>query len=415
VAPSPEGTVRSTAIGTPPGTSAPDGGVATGTPEEGGPITLVLWTSEDFAPTSETEGGMRLLEQIQAFQESYKAGVEVTLKKRSGTGGLLDFLTTASTAAPSVLPDVIALSDTDLYRAAKAGLLQPLDDVVSSEVLDDQFDFVRALTRVGGETIGVLYQSDLDHLVYDATTVEEPPLTWEDVYSSTVPFVFASAAPANQVNDVILIQYLALGGRLTDDASQPTLDVERLTQALGFFQKARQAGVIPRSVLDLADATTAWATYRIGEAGLVQVPASLYIAERAGSSSSAFSTLPLSEPGVATVGHGWALAIVTPDPERQRLAAALIEHLLSPENSGAWTQAAGRLPTRQAALDAWDQTDAYTPFIRELLTQAYPAANPEVAAVVGGPLAQALADVLSARATPEEAAQTAGEAVRGGQ
>jgi ABC-type glycerol-3-phosphate transport system substrate-binding protein len=145
---------------------------------------------------------------------------------------------------------------------------------------------------------------------------------------------------------------------------------------------------------------------------MVQVPASLFLTERAGLSSSNFSAVPLSEPGIATVGHGWALAVVTSDPERQQLSATLIEHLLSPDNSGTWTQAAGRLPTRYAALDTWDPDNAYVPFIRDLLARAQPAANPDVAAVVSGPLAQALAEVLGGLATPEEAAQAATEAVR---
>lgn len=364
---------------------------------------------------------MRLLGQIQVFQQYHDAHVEVILKKRNGPGGLLDFLTTASVAAPSVLPDLITLSDADLYRATQAGLLQPLDDLVSPELLDDQFDFATALTQLEGATMGVLYQADLPHLVYDTTSMEEPPLSWQDLYSKTVPFVFAPTAPGEGVNDVILIQYLALGGELVDEAGRPALDAERLTQALEFFQRAQQANVVPRSVLDLTDATTAWATYRIGEAGMVQVPASIYLAERAGLSNAGFGPLPLHTPGadkehpVTTVGYGWALAIVAQDLERQELAAALIEHLLAAENSGAWTQAAGRLPTRYAALDAWEKDDPYLPFIRNLLAQAEPTPNPDLAAVVGGPLVEALAKVLSGQATPAEAAQAAVEAIEVGQ
>jgi ABC-type glycerol-3-phosphate transport system substrate-binding protein len=408
--PTPGGTLRPTPIGTPPGTSLP------GTPSPiptVGPVTLVLWTSEDYAPTSETEGGMQLLDQIQAFQQDHDVRVEVILKKRSGTGGLLDFLTTASKAAPSVLPDVITLSDADLYRATRAGLLQPLDDLVPPELLEDQFDFVTALTQLDGTTMGMLYQADLQHLVYDTTLVEEPPLSWRDLYSSTVPFVFSPVAPSDGVNNAILIQYLALGGELTDAAGQASLDSERLTAVLEFFSRARQAGVIPQAVLALTDVTAAWATYRIGEAGMVQVPASIFLAERAGLSNAGFGSLPLRTPGIATVGNGWALAIVTQDPQRQELAAALIEHLLAAENSGAWTQAAGRLPARYAALDAWAGDDPYLLFIRDLLTQAQPAVKPDLAAAVGGPLAEALADVLSGRATPAAAAEAAALAVGG--
>ena len=411
----PTATVRPTAIGTPAATSPASTGSPADTAPDTGPVTLVLWTSESYAPTSETDGGLQLLQQIQAFQQDYGVGVEVILKKKSGTGGLLDFLSTASMAAPSVLPDLITLSDADLYRAAQGGLLQPLDDLVSSELLDDQFDFARGLTQLGAATMGVLYQADLSHVVYDMASVEQPPLTWQDLYSSTVPFVFSPVAPADGVNDVILIQYLALGGDLTDEAGQPALDVDPLIQALEFFQKAQQVDVIPRSALGLSDATTAWATFRIGEAGMVLVPSSLYLAERAGLSTVGFGPMPLSTPGTATVGQGWALAVVTQDLERQALAATLIEYLLSPANSGTWTRAAGRLPTRHAALDAWDQNDAYLSFVRNLLAQASPAPNPDLAHAVGGPLTQALTDVLGGQKTPAEAAQTAVEAVKAGQ
>jgi ABC-type glycerol-3-phosphate transport system substrate-binding protein len=282
-------------------------------------------------------------------------------------------------------------------------------------MLDDQFDFARALTELDGTTMGVLYQADLNHLVFDTIDVEEAPVDWRAVYSSTVPFVFSPAAPADGVNDVILIQYLALGGKLLNSADQPALDAETLTQALEFFQQARETGTVPRSVLDLTDATTAWATYRIGEAGMVQVPASLYLAERAGLSNAGFAAMPLSVQGVATVGHGWALALVTQEPARQQQAVALMEYLLSPENSGAWTRSARRLPTRNAAFDAWDPDDEYLPFVRNLLVHAEPAPNPDLAAAVGGPLSQALTEVLSGRMTPAVAAQAAVEAVQAGQ
>jgi ABC-type glycerol-3-phosphate transport system substrate-binding protein len=58
------------------------------------------------------------------------------------------------------------------------------------------------------------------------------------------------------------------------------------------------------------------------------------------------------------------LAIVTPDPARQRAAAELITWLLKPENAGAWAESANWLPTSSDALEAlgsgpyWDFLDA---------------------------------------------------------
>lgn len=406
------GTPFPTTASAAPSPTTPSDAAPSPTPETQ-PITLVLWTSEDYAPTSETAGGVQLLEQIQAFQQTHDVQIEVILKKRSGSGGLLDFLSTASKAAPSVLPDLITLSNADLYRAAQAGLVQPLDAIISPALLADQFNFARRLTQVNGATLGVLYQADLTHLVYDASVVKEAPVTWQELYSTTVPLVFSPAPPTDGLNDALLVQYLALGGRLTDAAGKPILDADPLTQALTLFQQGRQERVIPRTVLDLTDATAAWAEFRIGEAGMALVPASLYLAERPGLSNVGFGPVPLPEPGFVAVGRGWALALVTQDPTRQTLAVALIEYLLSTENHAAWSQAAGRLPTRQTALEAWDSTDAYVPFIRDLLTQAQPAPNPDLVAVLAAPLTDALADVLAGRATPEEAAQEAVQAVGG--
>lgn len=400
-------TAPPTASGTPPGTPLP--GATPLAPVHDTPLTLVMWTTEDYAPNNETGGGAQLIEQIQAFKREREVDIDVILKKRSGVGGLLDFMTTASVAAPSVLPDLVTLSASDLYQAAQAGLLQPLDGLLSPELLEDQFDFATELTRVQGATMGVLYQADLQHLVYDIASVGRAPRTWDDLYQSDAPFVFATGAG---VNDFLLIQYLSLGGKLVNASGQPALDVEPLTQALEFFQQALDEGIIPPSVLNLSDASIAWAVYRIGEAGMVQVPASLFLADRASLSNAGFGPVPLQITGTTTLGSGWALALVTQDPERQRMTVELIEHLLSPENNGTWTLEAGRLPARRAPLQFWNEDDPYLPFIRDLLAQASPAPHPDLATAIGAPLAEALAQVLSRQATPADAAQAAVGAVQ---
>ncbi len=402
-------TAHPTASGTPPETPLP--GTTPLAPVKDTPLTLVMWTTEEYAPNSETGGGAQLMEQIQTFKQEQDVIVDVILKKRSGAGGLLDFLTTASVAAPSVLPDLITLSASDLYRAAQIGLLQPLNDLLPPELLDDQFDFATELTRFQGATMGVLYQADLQHLVYDTIAVEQEPKSWDDLYDSGAPFVFA---PGEGVNDVVLIQYLSLDGKLVNESGQPSLDVDPLAQVLEFFKQALDEGVIPASVLDLTDASIAWAAYRIGEAGMVQVPASIYLADRDSLSNAAFGPVPLQDEGTTTIGNGWALAIVTQDPERQRTAAQLIEHLLSPENNGAWTLETGRLPARHASLETWNEADPYLSFVRDLLEQAKPAPNPDLAFIISAPLTEALAQVLNGLATPADAAQTAVEAVQAG-
>ena len=84
----------------------------------------------------------------------------------------------------------------------------------------------------------------------------------------------------------------------------------------------------------------------------------------------------------------------------------MLQQLLTPQNSGAWTQAAGTLPGRAAALATWD-ANAYTSFLSTELTQAQTAPPAAIMALVGPPLRKAIEDVLAGRATPAEAAHTA--------
>jgi hypothetical protein len=85
----------------------------------------------------------------------------------------------------------------------------------------------------------------------------------------------------------------------------------------------------------------------------------------------------------------------------------LLQHLLSPQNSGEWTRAAGTLPTRAAALTHWDQTDPYTAFLSVQLPQARPLPAATIRNVVGPILRKAIEDVLAERVTPAEAARVA--------
>lgn len=382
---------------------------------------LVMWTTEEYAPNNETPGGTVLLEQIQAFQQANPSvTVEVILKKKSGPGGLLDFLTTASAAAPSALPDVITLSLADMHKANQANLLYPLDDLISPELLADRFDFATSLTRIDDKTMGILYRADLQHLVYDTTLVEAAPTSWFNIYHSGTPFVFSPEALKDGANDVILIQYLGAQGTLTDEQGQVALDPLALARALRFLEQAHEEGAVSAAILILKEDHNAWSEFRNGNTGIVQVPASLYLADRGQFPRAQFAPVPIrppdssSEPGPPTVGHGWALCVTTADPQRQSLAAELIEHLLAPENSGHWTQTVGYLPTRRAALEAWDPTDPYVPFIRDLLERAAPTPPPDVAGIIGPPLTSALREVLTGSATAREAADKAVLAVQSG-
>ena len=114
---------------------------------------------------------------------------------------------------------------------------------------------------------------------------------------------------------------------------------------------------------------------------------------------------------VVTIAWGWAWAVVTDDPARRDLAVQLIEWLLEPENSAAWNQAAGHLPTRRAAFEVWGTTDPYIAFLKGQLEAAHVRPSGPGWDEILAALQKAVRDVLMGKVTPKEAAASVMAAV----
>lgn len=366
-------------------------------------IALTLWTTEDFFPTEADDSGQILAQQWRAFEAAHpNVTIEYVLKKPYGKGGILDFLNTAHAAAPTVLPDLVILDTLELDEAAEAGLIRPLDNLVSSEVQQDLFPLARR--SFNGQLMGIQFEADVEHLIYNTNKIDSPPMTWREAISDSVAYIFPAGGEGGLVNDAFLIQYLAVGGRLDDGNGKPALDKDALAQVLQFYKDGLEAGVIPLSVLEFEDLDDCWPVYVSAQAAMSNVSSAKYLADRGLLKNTSFAAIPTRDGNVGTLSKGWALAIVTEDSGRQAVAAQLIEWLLEPENNADWNQAAGHLPTRQAAFEHLGTKEQYFPFVRQQLENVYP--RPMVSAYekIGQALQRAVQDVLKGEASPQEAA-----------
>jgi maltose-binding protein MalE len=93
------------------------------------------------------------------------------------------------------------------------------------------------------------------------------------------------------------------------------------------------------------------------------------------------------------------------------MAARLIEWLMVPDNNAAWNGAAAYLPTRYAAFRSIGDSDPYWPFLEHQLEIAVPPPDFPEYDQVARVLQQAVIEVLSEEATPEEAASAAIDAI----
>lgn len=403
-------------------TAVPPTAVPTPTPEPQPAIpTLKLWLPEELNPYGGGPGTDILRQQLVEFNGSHPdLQVDIAVKKIHGRGGMLDYLRTAEEAVPSVLPDLIVVGVDDLGTLTSSDHIQPLDDLLPTSLAADRFPFAVEMgfvtEQAGGKpsTMGFVIGADMQHMVYRADLLSSPPISWTGIITPPIPFVFPAGGIGQQVNDATLIQYMAAGGKVTDQEGNPALDERALTRLLTFYSDCANTGAIsPTVVLSIRDADQSWERFKAGEGAIAVVGANGYwpkftageIGDPLASTISVASVPTRNGYPFTIVRKAWAIAMVARDPDRQALAMTLLNWLAAPDNSAEWTQAAGYLPSTRSALRKWDVSGVDQ--LRNMLEAALPAPSPDVMEEVGPALQTAVEGVLSGLTSPQEAARTA--------
>jgi ABC-type glycerol-3-phosphate transport system substrate-binding protein len=379
-------------------------------------MTLTWWTPEFLSPSAAQPSGPLLEEYLAGFRSASDDKIVVTpiRKAKYGKGGLLDSLRTAQPVASTVLPDIVTLDLDELEQAASLGLLRPLDGLVDEQVVAGLYPPARAAGQFGGQLMAVPLALDLEHAVYDRRSIDRAPETWAGLLSGKIPYLFpaASPQPASAVNPManvqrgILSDYLSAGGLLDPETRELTLQEQPLLRLLTFYADATSAGLLPVRAGEISNLDESWAGYVQNAVPMATANARRYLAERGALPDSGSAAPPgWSAPDASVVG-GWALAIVTSDPERQKAAAAFINWLLASERAGSWAQKVGWLPASPEALSTWGD-DAYYEFLDQQLQAAVAPPIGSGSAQAALRIQQAVLDVLAGTSRPEEAARAA--------
>lgn len=409
----PEASVAAEAVTPSPSPATAEAGPeAISSPEPSLPVQITLWTVEAVSAQAGGEAGQIFGRGLRAFEINRSdVLVSVVLKNESGKGSVLDYLRTASQAAPDILPDIVILDTVDLAPVARAGLAVPLDGLISPPLISDLLPGARAAGTVDGQLVGIPFEMDVEHLIYNTNKVNATPMDWTDIISASTPYVFPAKGRNGLVNDAFLIQYLALGGRLQDEEGQPLINEQAVQAVLAYYRQGVEEGIIPADVLTIGTPSDIWPNYVSAQVGIAHVNSHRFLSDRSVLQSTQFATIPTHDGTPLTIGRGRALAVVARDPNRRAIAASLIEWLVAPDNNAAWSQATSYLPTRYAAFNLIGDSDPYWPFLQRQLEVAVPPPSFPEYDQIGRVLQQAIIEVLSEGATPEEAAATAVDAI----
>lgn len=345
--------------------------------EEVAPTTLHVWWPEPLAPVDDEDAADLLSAQISAFQNANPTVlIDFRLKAVSGVvgqelGTLMSTLRTAAGVAPSALPDLTLIRRADLLAAAQAGLLQPLR--TPPAILNDLHPVVVELGSAEGETYGLAYMVDVEHLTFPEDT--ETPGLWrfDEVIDSEFAYVFP-AGRVNTLSSVFLAQYLDAG--LNQTASQELLiggelaiDENVLRSVYSFYEEAVNQGVINPDVLEYITPRDYATSLVEGEVNAGVVTSTLYLALRSQGAALDYGLIPTASGEAATVADGWMWVLTTPDAGQQEAAMLFLNWMMQVERQERYSRAIHMLPSQRTALRGFSDAD-YAEFVDGLLTRA---------------------------------------------
>ncbi|HUV26264.1 MAG TPA: extracellular solute-binding protein [Anaerolineales bacterium] len=370
------------------------------------PTILRLWVPPQFDPASDTPSGNLLQERLEQYTaQRPDIRIETRVKASSGSGGLLDSLSSANAAAPMVVPDLILLPRSSLEIAALKGLLFPYDGLTSTLNDSDWYPYAQELGQLQTSTFGLPFAGNALVSLYRPSEIEMPATDWLSALEVGQPIAFPAAEEEAYFP---LAEYLSTGAPIQDADGRPFLDIAALTDVLNFFQEAESAGVMPFWLTQFTNDEQSLQAYTENQVNTTVTWINRYLSTLPGDTAAAPIITQDGTP--FTLASGWVWALSNPQTERHAVSVDLAEFLTDSGFLTEWSETAGYLPPRASALEGWSNVA-----LRNLVTKVVESArlipSNEVMAVFGPALNQATVAILKQQSTPARAATEAIESL----
>jgi ABC-type glycerol-3-phosphate transport system substrate-binding protein len=336
---------------------------------------LRVWLPPRFDPNADTASAKLLKQRLADFETSHpRLKIEVRVKAEAGETSLLNSLSITSAAAPKALPDLVALSRSDLEVAVLKGLIHPVDGL--STALDDPnwYPYARELGHIQNIGYGLPFAGDALVLVH------RPELelkTWDDILSSKEVLVFPASDPQELV---ALSLYISAGGKLVNDQGLPILEEAPLTQVLTLIHDSAEAKVLLPALVSYETGAQALQAFHDERATLA-----IAWATDGRSPADAIQLVPSLNGTPHTFATGWIWALAGSDPEIQQVATELAEYLVADDFVDGWLKESGYLPMRIS-----QNSD-----VSAILDAAHAVPTNDVLSVLGPIMHQALTRILN--------------------
>ncbi len=314
---------------------------------------ITLWLPPDFDPENGSPAASLLKQQLDDFAADHEEmTINVRIKAPAGPGGMLDALSTASLAAPDVLPGLLILPRSEFEKAARQGLLMPVDEIDGMLNPGNLFPFAEEMTLVKGTRYAFPFAGDALCMAYKPVQVAYPPTRWQEYIQ---PDAKAMAFPAAEPQGIMpLLLYMSLGGSFGADETVINLREDALQESLRLLSDGANVNAFPYWLIDYTTFDQSWTALKDSNATYAVVWTSQYLAELP--ENITLANLPAPDDQPFTLADGWVLAFPQTSSEQLARYQLLAQHLLDTDFQSSWTEAAGLLPVSEEVLLGWKNT-----------------------------------------------------------
>ncbi|MCJ7733063.1 MAG: extracellular solute-binding protein, partial [Anaerolineales bacterium] len=360
--------------------------------------TLIIWVPPQFDLADGSTADNLFLSRLDEFlSRRPQVEIQVRVKSLSGEFGLLDSLQVTGSAAPIILPDLIALPRPLLEQAFMEGLVLPLDDYTDTIAGNDWFNYALDLALVDEQIAGIPFAGDLMVLAYKNDTGETPPPDWKAVLQTQKALAF----PASDSRGLVtLALYQSLAGDLVDADNQPFLQEDAMLEVLSYYQQAQAANVMPYWLTQFETDQQAWQSYQDRQSTLAITWSSILLGSE--SPNTSMASIPTQDEKPFSYADGWVWCVIPSDLETEKVAVELAEFLTEASYLSTWGIEAGYLPVRPSGLESWTETSNFAT-LQQLLPSAVLLPGEELLIKLGPVIRDAVVGVLKDQIEPQTA------------
>jgi ABC-type glycerol-3-phosphate transport system substrate-binding protein len=365
------------------------------------PQELILWLPPQFDPQGDTGVSSLLSSRLDEFvARRPQTNLQIRVKSLTGDYGLLESLQLIDSAAPLLSPNLVALPRPLLEEAFRAGQVIAIDEYRDLRAEQDWYPYALDLAQIDGQTAGIPFGGDLLVMAYKETPENPPPTNWDSLLAVQRVVAYPASDPQGLVT---LAWYQSLGGELSDENGNPTLDKDLMLQVLNFYDLAQNANLMPYWLTQFETIDQAWASYLERQSTLAITWTSSII--ESDSPNTILAAMPTKDDKAFSYADGWVWCVVPSDSETEQFALELADFLTESDFLSSWASEGGFLPVRPTSLETWSET-AYFSTLEKLLPAAIVMPGEDLAAALGPPVRDAVVEVLKDQVDPETALES---------